>query len=83
MEELLPPPSAEQFSSLESDILGNGCYAPVIVNEDMMVIDGHNRPRICEKHGLPYKIEIHYNDIGFIGRDIPQDKESPRQEISA
>ena len=28
-------------------------------------------------------IEIHYNDIGFIGRDIPQDKESPRQEISA
>lgn len=28
-------------------------------------------------------IEIHYNDIGFIGRDIPQNKESPRQEISA
>lgn len=28
-------------------------------------------------------IEIHYNDIGYVGRDIPQDKESPRQEISA
>ena len=28
-------------------------------------------------------IEIHYSDVGFIGRDIPQDKESPRQEISA
>lgn len=28
-------------------------------------------------------IEIHYNDIGCIGEDIPQDKESPRQEISA
>jgi len=28
-------------------------------------------------------IEIHYSDIGFIGGDIPQDKESPRQEISA
>ena len=54
MEELLPPLSAEQFSSLESDILENGCYAPVIVNEDMTVIDGHNRLRICEKHGLPY-----------------------------
>ncbi|MCI9311366.1 MAG: DUF4368 domain-containing protein [Lawsonibacter sp.] len=27
-------------------------------------------------------IEIHYNDIGCIGGDIPQDKESPRQEIS-
>jgi hypothetical protein len=28
-------------------------------------------------------IEIHYNDIGCIGGDIPQDKEIPRQEISA
>ena len=28
-------------------------------------------------------IEIHYSDIGFICGDIPQDKESPRQEISA
>ena len=28
-------------------------------------------------------IEIYYSDIGFIGGDIPQDKESPRQEISA
>ena len=28
-------------------------------------------------------IEIHYNDIGCIGGDIPQDTESPRQEISA
>ncbi len=56
MEHLLPPLSVEQFSSLESDILENGCYAPIIVNEDMIVIDGHNRFRICEKHGLSYKI---------------------------
>ena len=27
--------------------------------------------------------DIHYSDIGFIGGDIPQDEESPRQEISA
>ncbi len=40
MEQLLPPLSGEQFSSLESDILENGCYAPIIVNEDMAVIDG-------------------------------------------
>ncbi len=58
MEKLLPPLSVEQFSSLESDILENGCYAPVIVNEDMTVIDGHNRLRICEKHGLPYKMLV-------------------------
>ena len=58
MEHLLPPLSGEQFSSLERDILENGCYAPVIVNEDMILIDGHNRFRICEKHGLPYKMLV-------------------------
>lgn len=58
MEALLPPLSAEQFSSLESDILESGCYAPIIVNEDMVVIDGHNRLRICKKHGLSYKMLV-------------------------
>lgn len=58
MEHLLPSLSVEQFSSLESDILENGCYAPIIVNEDMIVIDGHNRFRICGKHGLPYKMLV-------------------------
>ncbi len=58
MEELLPPLSAEQFSALESDILENGCYAPIIVNEEMVIIDGHNRFRICEKHDLPYKMLV-------------------------
>ena len=56
MEQLLPPLSAEQFSALEGDILENGCYALIIVNEDMVIVDGHNRFRICEKHGLPFKM---------------------------
>ncbi len=58
MEQLLPPLSAEQFSALESNILENGCYAPIIVNEEMVIIDGHNRFRICEKHGPPYKMPV-------------------------
>lgn len=58
MEQLLPPLSGEQFSALESDILENGCYAPIIVNEDIIIIDGHNRFRICEKHGLSYKMLV-------------------------
>ena len=58
MEQLLPPLSGEQFSALERDILENGCYAPIIVNEDMVIIDGHNRFRVCEKHGLPYRMLV-------------------------
>lgn len=58
MAELLPPLTGEQLVALEADILKNGCYSPVIVNEDMVVIDGHNRQRLCEQHGLPYQMAV-------------------------
>ena len=58
MAELLPPLTGDQLAALEADILKNGCYSPVIVNEDMVVIDGHNRQRLCEQHGLPYQMAV-------------------------
>ena len=58
MEELLPPLSEEQLSMLETDILANGCYCPVIVNEDLTIIDGHHRQKICAKHDLPYQLLV-------------------------
>ena len=58
MAELLPPLSAEQSAALEEDLLRNGCYAPIIVNEDMVIVDGHNRQSLCEKHGLPYTMAV-------------------------
>ena len=66
MEQLLPPLCAEQFSSLEKDILENGCYTPIVVNEDLVIIDGHNRFRICEKHGLQFKMMV----FSFADRDF-------------
>ena len=56
--ELLPPLTEEQFSLLEADLLKNGCYTPIIVNENLTVIDGHNRFRICEKYGIPYRMAV-------------------------
>ena len=55
---LLPPLTGEQLAALEADLLKNGCYSPVIVNEDMVIIDGHNRQRLCEQHGLPYQMAV-------------------------
>lgn len=55
---LLPPLSGDQLAALEADILENGCYSPIIVNEDMVVIDGHNRKAVCEKHGIPYRMVV-------------------------
>lgn len=56
--ELLPPLTGEQLASLEADLLKNGCYSPIIVNEDMVVVDGHNRQSLCEKHGIPYNMAV-------------------------
>ena len=58
MAELLPPLTEEQLAALETDLLKNGCYSPVIVNEELVIIDGHNRQMLCEKHGIPYKMSV-------------------------
>ena len=58
MAQLLPPLTGEQLAVLEADLLANGCYAPVIVNEDMVIIDGHNRQKLCQQHGIPYDMAV-------------------------
>lgn len=58
MAELLPPLSGEQLAVLEADLLANGCYAPVIVNEDMVIVDGHNRQKLCQQHGIPHEMAV-------------------------
>lgn len=59
---LIPPLTADEYSQLEENCLRDGILDPLIVwhvpNGDDILIDGHNRYRISEKHGgLPYKIE--------------------------
>ena len=56
--ELLPPLSGEQLAALEADLLKNGCYSPIIVNEDLVIVDGHNRLRLCEEHSLSYQMAV-------------------------
>jgi len=58
MQDLFPPLSDEQVATLENDLLQSGCYSPVIVNEDLVIIDGHNRQKLCEQHDIPYKIAV-------------------------
>lgn len=55
---LLPPLTGEQLAALEADLLKNGCYSPIIVNEDTVIVDGHNRQSLCEKHGIPYNMAV-------------------------
>ena len=72
MAELLPPLSAEQLDALEADLIKNGCYAPIIVNEDMVIIDGHNRQALCEKHDLPYTMAVFSFEDLAVGAGYPE-----------
>ena len=75
---LLPPLSDEQLSLLEGDILRNGCYTPIIVNEAHMIVDGHNRAAICYKHGIPYRMAVFFFKMTWKpnnGRWIPKSPE--------
>lgn len=61
--ELLPPLTDEQLSLLEEDIRVNGCYSPIVVNEELAIVDGHNRRAVCEKLGVPYQMAVfHFED---------------------
>jgi hypothetical protein len=55
---LLPPLTTEEYSELEKSLLSGKGPRPLLTvwKEDNILLDGHNRFKICEKHGLKYDI---------------------------
>ncbi|MDB6000882.1 MAG: hypothetical protein JWP52_2581 [Rhizobacter sp.] len=49
----IDPLTAEEHEALERSILAEGCRDSLVLWGDMLV-DGHNRHGICQKHGLPF-----------------------------
>jgi hypothetical protein len=47
--------SASEYESLENNILKYGCRHPIITWGDI-IIDGHKRYAICQKHNLPFTV---------------------------
>jgi ParB-like chromosome segregation protein Spo0J len=52
--ELLPPLPAEVYEELEKSIISEGCRDAIVLWNDV-IVDGHNRYTICQKHGLPFR----------------------------
>lgn len=50
---LIPPLTAEEYAGLEESILKDGCRDALVLWGNIL-IDGHNRYEICQKHGLPF-----------------------------
>lgn len=63
LRDLIRPLSDEEYKQLEQNILEEGCRDPLVVWKDTaaqryVLIDGHHRYGICQKHKLPFKIEL-------------------------
>lgn len=54
-ENLIPALSSEEFEQLEKNIINEGCRDAIVTWQDF-IIDGHNRYKICTKHGIDFKV---------------------------
>jgi ParB-like chromosome segregation protein Spo0J len=57
-DKLLPKMSEEEFVELKKSIETEGQHYPIIVNEDLEVLDGHHRLRACVELGLEPDFEV-------------------------
>ena len=53
---LIRPLRRQEYIRLESSLLSEGCKEPILVWQGI-IIDGHSRYEICQKHGIPYEIK--------------------------
>ena len=79
---LLPPLSAEQLERLEADIMENGCYSPLIVTENLELVDGHNRKALCEKHGIPFNMVVFRFDSRLDAMEWAVNTQKGRRNLS-
>lgn len=49
----IDPLTPDEYAALERSILAEGCRDALVIWGDLL-IDGHNRYSICQKHGLPF-----------------------------
>jgi AraC-like DNA-binding protein len=67
LEEFVVPLQPEEFKQLENNIRQEGCREPLMVwvrGDRHILVDGHNRYRICTRHDIPYEVkEIQFENL--------------------
>lgn len=72
LRQFITPLTPEEYKTLEANILQQGCKDPLTIWETThqivgiddtdkkvyVLIDGHNRYKICEQYGIDYKIAV-------------------------
>ena len=50
---IIPPLTEDEYSRLEQSILAEGCRDALVLWGNV-IVDGHNRYKICTEHDIPY-----------------------------
>lgn len=63
--QVLPAPSEQALQGLEQSLLKEGCLDPLTVyevpsEERFILVDGHQRYRICKKHKLKMRVRLYW-----------------------
>ena len=79
---LIPPLTDEEYDGLRDSLLNEGCRDALVV-WDGVLVDGHNRYEICEKHNIPFRV----HEMQFANRDEAMlwmiDNQSLRRNLEA
>lgn len=65
LQKIMPELSEEEYKELEESLLTDGYKgAPIIVwKKKGIIVDGHNRYSICQKHNIPFEVkELEFDD---------------------
>lgn len=55
--EIIPALTSQEYSDLEDSIVAEGCLYPIVIWKDKnIILDGHNRYDICQKHKMEFQI---------------------------
>jgi len=66
---LIPPLSKDELAQLERSLLAEGCRDPLLVwKEKNILLDGHNRLKICRQHNIPFKVHA----LEFPDREVAE-----------
>ncbi|MFT7032450.1 MAG: hypothetical protein ACJA2S_000950 [Cyclobacteriaceae bacterium] len=68
LKEYILPLNKEEFSQLERNILDQGCREALVVwkkkDGRLVIVDGHNRYKICKKHEIPFDLkQVEFDNI--------------------
>ena len=63
LEHVMPPLQEMELTLLTQSLLSDGCRDPLVVWNGL-IVDGHNRYRICQEHNIPFTyVEMSFEDV--------------------